>query len=100
MSLKTVDMKSPRRSARERRRSERFPYIIEATLSTENETFEVTTANLSKHGVGLIVNAGLALGAFYMFEIAIGPKVVETEVRVISCRALEDGRFEIGAEFC
>jgi len=84
----------------DRRRSERFPYIVEATLSTETTMFPVETANLSKHGVLLVVDNELAVGTFYMFEIAIGPKTVETEVRVVACRALEDGRFEIGAEFC
>lgn len=83
-----------------RRRSERFPYIVEAALSTETTMFPVETANLSKHGVSLIVDNEVAVGSFYLFEIAIGPKTVETEVRVVACRATEDGRFEIGAEFC
>ncbi len=100
MSQKTLDVTSGPRTATNRRRSERFPYIVEATLSTDTETFDVETANLSRHGVGLTVDSELAVGSFYMFEIAIGPKTVETEIRVVSCRALEDGRFEIGAEFC
>lgn len=101
MSQKTLDAAtSVPRTAHDRRRRERFPYIVEATLSTDTETFAVETANLSKHGVGLNVDNELAPGTFYMFEIAIGPKTVETEIRVVSCRAMEDGRFEIGAEFC
>jgi hypothetical protein len=100
MSQAAPDVTCGPRTGHNRRRSERFPYIVEAWLSRDGETFEVETANLSKHGVGLTVDAELAAGTFYMFEIAIGPKKVETEIRVVACRAREDGRFEIGAEFC
>jgi hypothetical protein len=87
-----------------RRRSDRFPHVAESWVSTElpdgtTERTEVTSVNLSRHGVAFQLAHPLAAGAFYTIEIGLGPQQLVAEVRTISCRATQDGRYEIGAEF-
>jgi hypothetical protein len=85
----------------DRRRSHRLQYAVEASLWKDGvEHFPIHTCNLSRHGVGMLVDRPLEPETFYVIELALGPKTITSEIRIISCRKTEDGRFEVGAEFC
>lgn len=89
----------------DRRRSLRKPHIAEAwivspTATRPEEKIEVTSMNLSRHGVGFELPNPLAQASFYVMEIAVGEQRLLSEVRIISCRKLEGGTYEVGAEFC
>ena len=88
-------------AADERRRSERYPYVVEAWLSSDStEPIELKTANLSRHGVRLTLERPLTVGEFFTIEIGVGRQALLSEVRVVSCFATEDGMYDVGAEFC
>lgn len=89
----------------DRRRSLRKPHVAEAwivspTATRPEEKIEVTSMNVSRHGVGFELPSPLATGAFYVMEIGVGDQRLLSEVRIISCRKLEMGTYEVGAEFC
>lgn len=86
-----------------RRRSERRPYIVEAWLVSkadpESRT-EVKTVNLSRHGIAFDLDRKVTPGSFHLMEIGFGHQRLIAEVRIITCRGISEGIFEIGAEFC
>ena len=85
----------------ERRRSERYPYVVEAWLSNDSTApIELKTANLSRHGVRLTLERPLNVGEFFTIEIGVGRQALLSEVRIVSCFATEDGLYDVGAEFC
>lgn len=89
----------------ERRRSLRQPNVVEAwinspTASKDDEAVGAMGLNISRHGVGFMLNQELPIGAFYTIDIALGEQHVANEIRIISCRPDGQGQFEIGAEFC
>lgn len=89
----------------ERRRSVRYPRVADAwiwspTSDPEDARQEVTAVNLSRHGVAFDLDAPVATGSFQMIEIALGEQRLVSEIRIISCRELDDGQFEVGAAFC
>lgn len=89
----------------DRRRSKRKPHVIEAwiwspTSTNLNDKEEVRAVNLSRHGVGFQIEREIPVAHFMMIEIGMGNQKVSSEVRIISCRECEDGKFEVGAEFC
>jgi hypothetical protein len=95
----------PAISLSERRRSERNPYVVEAfiispTATSEAERKEVTSVNLSRHGIAFDFDQPLPKKTYYRMEISLGGKVICTEVKIVSCRAIEDGIYQVGAEFC
>ena len=86
-----------------RRRSERRPYIIEGWLSRPNDPsneLEVRSLNVSQHGIAFQVAERLEAGQFFAMEIGLGDQRLISEVRIISCRPGEGGKFDVGAEFC
>jgi len=90
---------------KDRRRSERKPHVVEAWISSPTavdpmDREEVKAVNLSRHGVGFDHAISLPLGTFHIIDIALGTQRLRTEVRIICCRKLGNGIFEIGAEFC
>jgi PilZ domain len=89
----------------ERRRSERKPYVVEAfivspTATCQTERKEVTSVNVSRHGIAFDFEMPLAKKTYFKMEIAVGEQRTVTEVKIISCRPIEDGMYQIGAEFC
>lgn len=104
MSPRTLAPKS-RRDPNDRRRSDRKPYVMEAWVASPTapnpaDRNEVTSVNLSRHGVAFESQNPLAEGTYYMLEMGIGEQRIQSEVRIISCRKNTNGRHEIGAEFC
>ena len=88
----------------DRRRSQRTPHIVEAwicspTATDPNDRDEVRSVNLSRHGIAFEYQSDLPLGTFHIIDIALGEQQMRTEVRIMYCRSLGDGTFEIGAEF-
>jgi hypothetical protein len=89
----------------ERRRSPRRPYVVEAfiispTATNPYERREVTSINLSKHGLAFDFTEPLARATYWLIEIMLGEQRMTSEIRIISCTAIEDGIFQVGAEFC
>ncbi|HEY1629647.1 MAG TPA: PilZ domain-containing protein [Tepidisphaeraceae bacterium] len=89
----------------ERRRSERKPhtveaYIISPTATDQTDRMEVTSVNLSRHGVAFDFTEPLAKKTYWTIEIDMGAQRLITEIRIIACRAIENGIYQIGAEFC
>jgi hypothetical protein len=88
---------------RERRRSARTPHACEAWLSSPTATdpadrVEVTTLNLSRHGVCFEIPVAVPTGAYYILRVGVGPQKINSEIRILSCRP-SDQSFKIGAEF-
>jgi hypothetical protein len=88
-----------------RRRSNRWPYVIEAWVSSPTATdpadkLEATAVNLSRHGICFDVDASLPVGCFYRIEVGIGEQRLNAEVRIISTRASGPNTYTIGAAFC
>ena len=88
----------------DRRRSMRAPHVAESwvvspTATSPDERVEVTSLNLSRHGVAFEVAEPLPEGAFYVIEIGVGDQRLCSEVRIISCRR-NGAIYEVGSEFC
>jgi hypothetical protein len=95
----------PSISLSERRRSERRQYVVEAfiispTATSADQRLEVTSINLSRDGIAFDHDQPLAKRTYYRMEIVLGGQKAVTEVRIVSCRPIEDGMYQIGAEFC
>ena len=95
----------PAISLNERRRSERREYVVEAfiispTATSDAERKEVTSINLSRHGIAFDFDQPLAKKTYYRMEIALGGQKTVTEVRIVSCLPVEEGMYQVGAEFC
>lgn len=89
----------------ERRRSERRAYVVEAfiispTATDPFERREVTSINLSRHGVAFDFTEALPKSTYYRMDIDMGSQTMSTEIRIISCSPIEGGLYQIGAEFC
>lgn len=90
---------------KDRRRSERRPLVVEAWLSSPTATDpmdrqEVMSVNVSRHGVAFDRREALPVGTFHLIDLSMGEQRMRCEVRVMSCRKIDGGLFEIGAEFC
>ncbi len=88
-----------------RRRSVRKPHVAEAWICSPTATsldakIEVIAINLSRHGVAFELSTPLATGAFHAMEIGVGDQRLISEIRIVSCRKTENGKYEVGAEFC
>jgi hypothetical protein len=98
------DRESPRARSDERRRSQRSPYVMEAWISSPTATegeerLEAKAVNVSKHGVAFQLTKPLAVSAYYVIDLKLGPQRLITEVCTISCRQTESGMYEVGASF-
>jgi len=91
-------------SPAERRRSQRRPFVVDAYLKTDNspesDEAEITSLNLSKHGVRFEIDRLLNPGTFYFIELAMGDAAMVSEIRIASCVRVDDEMFHVGAEFC
>ena len=88
----------------DRRRSQRKPHVVQAWIASPTaldpeDRREVTSVNVSRHGVEFESNHAVATGTFHVIDIAMGSQQIRTEVRIENCRKLENGRYGIGAEF-
>jgi hypothetical protein len=91
--------------AKDRRRSERKQHMVEAwiispTATTTAERVEVTSVNISRHGVCFSLARAIPEGAFYVIEVLMGEQKIVSEIRVVDCRKDTAGRYDVGAEFC
>lgn len=86
----------------ERRRSPRRPHVAEAFLSspTGGNRTEVSSFDVSKHGVGITLKSPIAAGTFHLLQFGVGDQKIATEVRILSCQREPDGSFRAHAEFC
>ncbi len=105
MSVQTANARAKKDCESERRRSQRKPHVVEAWIASPTATDasqreEVISVNLSRHGVAFERRNPLPVGTFHVIDIAMGEQRMRTEVRIMSCRPLENGRYEIGGEFC
>jgi c-di-GMP-binding flagellar brake protein YcgR len=90
---------------KDRRRSVRKPHLVEAwivspTATRQSEKLEVTSVNISRHGVCFSLAKAIPEGAFYLFEVLMGEQKILSEIRVVACRKDDAGRYDVGAEFC
>ena len=95
----------PNVKPQERRRSERKAYVVEAfiispTATNPYERREVNSVNLSKHGVAFDFTEPLPKQTYYLIEIGMGTQRLVSEIRIVSCTPIEDGMYQVGAEFC
>ena len=91
--------------AQERRRSQRQPHMVEAFICSPTATHpyerrEVTSINLSKHGVAFDFIEPLPKRMHYTIEIGLGDQKLVSEIKIVSCVAIEEGLYQVGAEFC
>ncbi|HSV13329.1 MAG TPA: PilZ domain-containing protein [Tepidisphaeraceae bacterium] len=90
---------------KDRRRSERRPLVVEAWVSSPTavdplDREEVTSVNVSRHGVAFDRRTPLPVGTFHIIDLSMGEQRMRCEARIMTCRKLDSGLFEIGAEFC
>lgn len=86
---------------RERRRSPRNGHVIEGWLSphhSEDRT-EVTTFDLSRHGVSFDTTFAMAVGTEFIYEIGVGTQTLYCDIRVVNCQLIADAIWHVGAEF-
>jgi PilZ domain len=85
----------------ERRRSPRKGNIIEGWLSPYDspDRTEVTTFDLSRHGVSFDSPAAIPVGAQFIYEIGFGEQTLVCDIRVVSCKPSGDKIWHIGAKF-
>jgi hypothetical protein len=91
--------------AKDRRRSERKKHVVEAwimspTATKASEKVEVTSVNVSRHGVCFSLARPVPEGAFYSIQVMMGEQKILSEIHIITCRKDATGRFDVGAEFC
>src|SRR5688572_28262018 len=89
----------------ERRRCPRTAHVAEAwitspTATSPDERIDVTSMNLSRHGVGFELARAIPEGTFYVIEIGMGDQRLTSEIRIVSCQKSDHGTWEVGAEFC
>jgi hypothetical protein len=91
--------------AKDRRRSARKEHVVEAwiispTATKASEKMEVTSMNISRHGVCFSLARPIPEGAYYVIEVLMGEQKITSEIRVVTCRKDDGERFDVGAEFC
>jgi hypothetical protein len=94
----------PTLTSAERRRSPRKSYVVEAfiispTATNPYERREVTSINLSRHGVAFDFTEPLSKNTYFLIEIGLGDQRIVSEICIIACRAIDDGLYQVGAEF-
>jgi PilZ domain len=98
---KPIGQELPVKRGAERRRSTREPVVTVGALRTEDEREigHVIINDVSLHGVGMRAKFALELDELFYIEIGVGPLHLTSRVKVVRVRELEDGTFDIGAEF-
>jgi len=88
-------------SAEERRRSPRSGNVIEGWLSPHNspDRTEVTTFDISRHGISFEATFPVTVGEQYIYEIGFGNQRLVCDLRIVNCRASEKEIWHVGAEF-
>jgi hypothetical protein len=99
------DHSDPAHRYLDRRRSTRKPLLAEAwiaspTATSPQERIEVTTLNLSRHGVAFELARPIPEHTFYNIEIAMGDQRLVSEIKIVTCQKTDHGTWQIGAEFC
>jgi hypothetical protein len=91
----------------ERRRSERQPHVVQAHICCSADAAlgsprrEVTSVNVSRHGIAFDFDQPLPRETRYTIEIDLyGQQRLVASIRIVSCLPIEDGMYQIGAEFC
>ncbi len=89
----------------DRRRSARKPQAVQAYIASPTtrdplDRQEVMAVNLSRHGIAFDHKSPLPLGTYHVIDISLGEQRLRSELRIICCRKLADGNYEIGGEFC
>lgn len=107
MTLRTLYPLPTRRKPDEtdRRRSARVRHVVDAWIASptdfhRKDAFEAKSLNVSRHGVAFETDRELPTGSFWVIEIAMGDQQMSTEIRIISCHKCDNGKWEVGAEFC
>ncbi len=100
---KPIGKELPVRRGAERRRSTREPVVTVGTLRAETDDRDagrqVIVSDVSLHGVGMRTKFPLELDDQLTIEIGVGPLHLESRLKVVRVRDLEDGTFDIGGEF-
>lgn len=94
----------PPQATTDRRRSFRQASQLPAWLSDQSggrrpQQQKVTVTDMSLHGIGFVAADKVELGATHWIVVASDQLHLSTRVRIVNCRAREDGAFDIGAEF-
>ena len=97
--MSTSTLESPAPSAapfdKDRRRSKRVPQVVEAWIASPTATDPDDCEEV------LAINkAALPIGTFHRVDVSFAGQRIRTEIRIMNCRAISNGHFEIGAEFC
>ncbi len=91
-------------SGADRRRSHREPVVTVGTLRPATDVRQggrqVLVHDVSLDGVGMRTTFELELGDFFLIEIGVGPLHLASRLCVVRVRALKDGTYDIGGEFC
>jgi hypothetical protein len=95
----------PMTSTADRRRSKRREHVVDAyiispTATNPYERREVTSINLSRHGVAFDFVQPLPKGSYYNICVGLGDQQLTSEIRIVACQPIEDGLYQVGAEFC
>ena len=90
---------------KDRRRSKRVPQVVEAWIASPTATDpddcdEVLAINLSRHGMAFDHKVPLPVGTFHRVDVSFAGQRMRTEIRIMNCRQIPNGHYEIGAEFC
>jgi hypothetical protein len=88
----------------ERRRSHREPVVTHGTVRELDRPREagrqVLVNDVSLHGVGIRATFEFQLEEYFTIEIGVGPLHLTSRMKIVRVRALPDGTFDIGGEFC
>ena len=87
----------------ERRRMPRESVTAKGLLSMDRFDEEgqmVEVFDLTLQGIGFRSPTAVVLGGYHQILVMAGPLRLSSRLRVVSCRAHDQGGFEIGAEFC
>ena len=60
----------------------------------------VEVFDLTLQGIGFRSPAAVEMGGCHQILVMAGPLRLSSRLRVVSCRAYDQGGFEVGAEFC
>ena len=95
---------SPGAGPAERRRSERRSsdatgWLGNASGGSMSAGRFVAIHDLSLHGVGFRSERSCAVGAVHWLLINRGPMRLSTRLRIVTCRELQTGEWDVGAEF-
>src|SRR5687767_13549961 len=88
----------------DRRKHPRHPHVVVATLQPASGNADVDESvrvfDLSLGGVGLVSDHRYRDGSVWRITLGNGPLLLNAKIRVVFCRARDDGWFDVGCEFC